>query len=313
MKRRIIISILVLLMLFVTPVINTQALTMEESKIDKINRTHPLDSGKEILFYLLYTENDDKLINDVRNMKSDLKLSEEQFIALKEIGLNEHLKDNELNEKSKIDTYKNNIESVNLYNNNIYKLTDQRNQELIRVFKSTEELEKFRDWIYNWWIKECDYRMNRNSIRADIDRVSNIWATQYYPNKSGSIEASLPDKKLKFANLGWPNGYSNPPYTVNVYNPKNSKSVKNVEILDVGPWNEDDNYWDTDRRMFSGLDLGVPEAQAAFFDRYNNGKNQFGRVVSNPAGIDLSIELARDLGFGKNVSGYIDVRYEYLP
>ncbi|WP_026880728.1 hypothetical protein [Fenollaria massiliensis] len=47
---------------------------------------------------------------------------------------------------------------------------------------------------------------------------------------------------------------------------------ENVEILDVGPWNEDDNYWDTDRRMFSGLGLGVPEAQAAYFDRYNNGK-----------------------------------------
>lgn len=83
---------------------------------------------------------------------------------------------------------------------------------------------------------------------------------------------------------------------------------------EVGPWNENDNYWDSNRRGFGGLTLGVPEAYAAFYNNYNNGKDEFERTVTNPAGIDLSTAAAAQIGFpGTYSSGFADVRYEYLP
>jgi hypothetical protein len=46
------------------------------------------------------------------------------------------------------------------------------------------------------------------------------------------------------------------------------------------------------RRSLSGkwrdLPQGLPQAQAAFQDGYNGGKDEFGRQVKNPAGIDLA-------------------------
>ncbi len=40
----------------------------------------------------------------------------------------------------------------------------------------------------------------------------------------------------------------------------------------------------------------MPEAQAAYFDNYHNGKNGSGDRVTNPAGIDLSPGVAKRMG-----------------
>lgn len=63
-----------------------------------------------------------------------------------------------------------------------------------------------------------------------------------------------------------------------------------VPIWDVGPWNTNDNYWDTpdQRERWQDLPQCRPEAQAAYENKYNDGKDEFGRQVTNPAGIDLS-------------------------
>ncbi|MBT9260247.1 MAG: hypothetical protein KM310_10950 [Clostridiales bacterium] len=50
--------------------------------------------------------------------------------------------------------------------------------------------------------------------------------------------------------------------------------------------------------MFKDLPLGKPEAQAAFYEGYNGGEDQFGRKVTNPAGIDLTPYVASQLGLG---------------
>lgn len=67
-------------------------------------------------------------------------------------------------------------------------------------------------------------------------------------------------------------------------------------VWDVGPWNNRDDYWNPSDRRQSWEDLpqGVPEAQAAKAQGYNRGKDQFGRVVKNPAGIDLADGLFWD-------------------
>ena len=61
-------------------------------------------------------------------------------------------------------------------------------------------------------------------------------------------------------------------------------------VWDVGPWNTKDDYWNpaSSRQSWKDLPEGKPEAQAAYQSGYNGGKDQFGRKVSNPAGIDLA-------------------------
>lgn len=61
-------------------------------------------------------------------------------------------------------------------------------------------------------------------------------------------------------------------------------------VWDLGPHNGSDDYWNpsTIRAMWRDLSQGLPEAQAAYQNRYNNGKDDRGRVVPNPAGIDLA-------------------------
>ncbi|NEA35402.1 hypothetical protein [Streptomyces sp. SID13031] len=61
-------------------------------------------------------------------------------------------------------------------------------------------------------------------------------------------------------------------------------------VWDVGPWNTKDDYWNPSatREMWKDLAQGKPESQAAYQNGYNGGKDQFGRTVANPAGIDLA-------------------------
>ena len=63
-----------------------------------------------------------------------------------------------------------------------------------------------------------------------------------------------------------------------------------VPVWDVGPWNTKDDYWNPPsvRQMWSDLRRGQPEASAAYRYGYNGGRDQFGRRVANPAGIDLA-------------------------
>jgi hypothetical protein len=61
-------------------------------------------------------------------------------------------------------------------------------------------------------------------------------------------------------------------------------------VWDVGPWNTQDDYWNpsTIRQRYADLPQFTPEAQAAYYNGYNGGHDQFGRTVTNPAGIDLA-------------------------
>ncbi|MFC9687346.1 hypothetical protein ACFTSF_02315 [Kribbella sp. NPDC056951] len=81
-------------------------------------------------------------------------------------------------------------------------------------------------------------------------------------------------------------------------------------VWDVGPWNTKDDYWNPSatREMWKDLPQGKPEAQAAYQNGYNGGKDQFGRTVANPAGIDLADGTFWD-ALGMSNNGFVDVTY----
>lgn len=96
-------------------------------------------------------------------------------------------------------------------------------------------------------------------------------------------------------------------YRVTVRNISTGASVTERQY-DVGPWNTKDNYWHVPRQMWTSLPRGLPEAQAAYQDNFNGGKDEFGRFVSNPAGIDLADGTFWDsLGLSGNT--WIDVTF----
>jgi hypothetical protein len=61
-----------------------------------------------------------------------------------------------------------------------------------------------------------------------------------------------------------------------------------VPVWDVGPWNTRDDYWGPTRQTYPDLPVGLPMAQAAYQDGYNGGRDEFGRRVGLPNGIDIA-------------------------
>jgi hypothetical protein len=66
----------------------------------------------------------------------------------------------------------------------------------------------------------------------------------------------------------------------------NGRSVI-APVWDVGPWNTQDDYWSPNRR-YGDLPVGVPMAAAAVLDGYNGGRDEQGRRIRSPNGIDIA-------------------------
>lgn len=98
-------------------------------------------------------------------------------------------------------------------------------------------------------------------------------------------------------------------FSVRVCNPANGR-CETAPVWDVGPWNTRDDYWNpaSVRQNWADLPQGTPEAQAAFNNGYNGGRDQFGRQVGNPAGIDLADGTFID-GLAMADNGFVNVTY----
>lgn len=83
-------------------------------------------------------------------------------------------------------------------------------------------------------------------------------------------------------------------------------------VWDVGPWNTRDDYWAAAgvRQEWRDLPQGTPASQAAYQNGYNNGKDQFGRKVANPAGIDLADGTFWD-GLKLKNNAWVTVTYQW--
>jgi hypothetical protein len=82
-------------------------------------------------------------------------------------------------------------------------------------------------------------------------------------------------------------------------------------VWDIGPWNTRDDYWNEDREAFNELPRWMPQAEAAFFQNHNSGRDGSGRWVSYPTSIDLADgTFLDDLGLGD--SDWVDVTFLWL-
>ncbi len=83
-----------------------------------------------------------------------------------------------------------------------------------------------------------------------------------------------------------------------------------LPVWDVGPWNTHDDYWSPSRR-YGDLGVGVPMAQAARLDGYNNGRDEFGRRIRHPNGIDIADGAFWD-DLGMTDSDWVEVSFLWL-
>jgi hypothetical protein len=83
-----------------------------------------------------------------------------------------------------------------------------------------------------------------------------------------------------------------------------------LPVWDVGPWNTRDDYWSPKRR-YGDLPVGLPMAHAAYHDRYNGGRDEFGRRIRHPNGIDIADGAFWD-DLGMTGSDYVEVTFLWL-
>lgn len=288
---------------------------------------------KPVLSYLLLTK-DERLEQESRNFFSALNLSKEEIHLIQQIALAEQAQLQDLytktqaialNESSSLVERKKAIQATH-YNKYVLSMMMETDHRLKDLLGSRYPV--FRKWIYEWWQREQKAVIQLKGSGHPQDQppplsvAYSCWmfATQY--NGYTNEEIALPDKYVKFANLGWyipppyNNWYASPPYTVDIY--RNPYWVWGVLVREVGPWNIDDNYWDTatstpPRRMFGDLPLCWSEAEYAYFYGYNGGRDQFGRIVTNPSSVDLTPTIAARLGLGYLQNSWLWVYYYDLP
>lgn len=160
-------------------------------------------------------------------------------------------------------------------------------------------------------------QLQRETQMRVFSNPTDCFSVPVYAHRSthNDFSVDLPDQYLKFANLGWQieSGYENPPYTVQLE--ANGLITNSVVITDVGPGNNNDNFWRTPddpiqpRRWGTDLPLGQPQAEAAYLYGHNGGLNEFGMTVVSPAGMNVSPQVADY--FGISSSGWLTVTFDW--
>jgi hypothetical protein len=255
-------------------------------------------------------------------LKEEVGLSDTQFDILRQITLNEVEQFRAMEEESKAIILDENLSlpekrsqiAASGHNQRVLDAVDRSNRGLEDALGAETYIELV-NWIEREWVSERDQHgiLGFTPQGPSTARTYSIFATRYDSN--GVYTVALPDACVKFANQGKHlcdgSGYEvGQDYSVKLA----YQSSVTVEVLDSGPWNVDDNYWSLvedpqPRRLFPDLPLGMPEAQAAYFDDYNGGEDQFGRTVTAPFGIDLDRDVSIDIGLQPGNNDWIDVTF----
>jgi LysM repeat protein len=268
---------------------------------------------KPVLGYFVETASLSKL------MKEQVDLSETEFLIIEKITQDEIIALAALEVES-LDI----ITSPNLsleekrsilekfqYNPSVFEIMNYSQAQLHNRLDS-QLYERLIKWINRRW--HIEQKIHASNLMPNTSlRSFEIFATRY--DSGGAYYVALPDQCLKLTNGGHQicedKGYKvGKEYSVFM----SYKKGVAARVGEAGPWNIDDNYWaayndPTPRRMFVDLPLGMPEAQAAYFNGYNGGVDQFGRMVTAPFGVDLSYEVADDLGLPSKKNDWIQISY----
>jgi hypothetical protein len=83
-----------------------------------------------------------------------------------------------------------------------------------------------------------------------------------------------------------------------------------LPVWDVGPWNTHDDYWSPNRR-YRDLPVGQPMAHAAYHQGYHGGRDEFGRRIRMPNGIDIADGAFWD-DLGMSQSDWVQVTFLWM-
>jgi len=222
------------------------------------------------------------------------RLAEEYAESENLIAANRSLPDEEVSDKVAASDYDETVASA-----------VEETKDGIAALLPEAEQGRLTAWVDEHWRQEVAEASEDDSGRVVESKggrtlvCDRIFATQY--NGYTRFEAALPHRGLKFGDR--------PEVPI-----KRGKRSIRPRVKEVGPWNTYDNYWRSgnDRDMWRNLARCKPEAQAAYYNDYNNGKDEFGRKVLNPAGVDLTPAAARRLGLDRYQNAWVAVRFPWL-
>ena len=281
-----------------------------------VNVSEPVWGRKPVLAYFAFTAGlADEFKIGVRLNDAEFRIVQEvaqqemsQIASLKQIT-DTIIADEQLTEAEK----RSQIAEMG-YNQSVEQIISAHQKELEAAL-DTGTYSRLVDWIEaRWQIERVIHGANSSTKSPTGARTYTIYATHFDSN--GSYAVALPDKCVKFADGGNSicsgSGYS----TGETYKVKltYANQTTTVSSFDSGPWNVDDNFWATlddphPRRLFTDLPLGMPEAQAAYNDDYNNGRDQYDRIVTAQFAIDLGDGVGSAIGVEPGTNAWIDVTF----
>jgi hypothetical protein len=184
-----------------------------------------------------------------------------------------------------------------------------RTKKRIEAIVPQDQSADLQDWVDEQWDQEVqaasteDFTASSETYSASNHRKGircKVFATQYTGNTEG--EVALPHRNLKFGRQP----------RVRMWRVNGGPAV-GPRVKEVGPWNTYDNYWmrKKDRTMFKRVPRCKSEAQVAYYQNFNEGKDEFGRKVLNPAGVDMTPDVARRMGLEKYQNAWVYVRFPW--
>jgi hypothetical protein len=178
-----------------------------------------------------------------------------------------------------------------------------RTKTKIEAILPESQRSELQGWVDEQWNQEVRTASTQTYTASYYSHGirCNVFATQY--TGYTKHEVALPHRRLKFG--------SQP--RVSVRRVSGGPKVW-ARAKEVGPWNTYDNYWARrkHRTMWKRVPRCKPEAQVAYYQNFNGGKDEFGREVLNPAGIDLTRSVSRNLGLKRNQNAWVYVRFPWV-
>jgi hypothetical protein len=183
-------------------------------------------------------------------------------------------------------------------------------KERIEAIVPEDQSADLEGWVDEQWNQEVRAASTEDyTTSSETYMVSNlkkgirckVFATQFFGYTER--EVALPHRNLKLGRQP----------RVRIWRVSGGPSV-GPRVKEVGPWNTYDNYWvrNKNRTMYKRVPRCKPQAQVAYYQNFNKGEDEFGREVLNPAGVDLTPEVASSMGLKKYQNAWVWVRFPWV-